>query len=46
MPVYKFGHTDVGYLQRVIAGGVTLSRVNDTFLRLDETNAMTEDFKT
>src|SRR6218665_3230053 len=43
MPVDKFGHTDVGYLQRVIAGGVTLSQVNATFLPLDGTNAMTGD---
>src|SRR6218665_561687 len=43
MPVDKFGHTDVGYSQRVIAGGVTLSQVNATFLRLDGTNAMTGD---
>ena len=41
MPVDKFGHTDVGYSQRVIAGGVTPSQVNATFLRLDGTNAMT-----
>src|SRR6218665_2792000 len=43
MPVDKFGHTDVGYSQRVIAGRVTLSQVNATFLRLDGTNAMTGD---
>src|SRR6218665_267429 len=43
MPVDKFGHTDVGYSQRVIAGGVTLSQVNATFLSLDGTNAMTGD---
>src|SRR6218665_946001 len=43
MPVDKFGHTDVGYSQRVIAGGVTLSQVNATFLRLDGTNGMTGD---
>src|SRR6218665_2894300 len=43
MPVEKFGHTDVGYSQRGIAGGVTLSQVNATFLRLDGTNAMTGD---
>jgi len=43
MPVDKFGHTDVGYSQRVIAGGVTLSQVNSTFLRLDGTNVMTGD---
>src|SRR6218665_4033635 len=43
MPVDKFGHTDVGYSQRVITGGVTLSQVNATFLRLDGTKAMTGD---
>src|SRR6218665_3086884 len=43
MPVDKFGHTDVGYSQRVIAGGVTLSQVNATFLRLDGNNAITGD---
>ena len=43
MPVDKFGHTDVGYSQRVIAGGVTLSQVNATFLRLNGTNATTGD---
>src|SRR6218665_2804075 len=43
MPVDKFGHTDGGYSQIVIAGGVTLSQVNATFLRLDKTNAMTGD---
>jgi len=41
MPVDKFGHTDVGYSQRVIAGGVTLSQVNATFLRTDGINAAT-----
>src|SRR6218665_150391 len=43
MSVDKFGHSDVGYSQRVIAGGVTPSQVNATFLRLDGTNAMTGD---
>src|SRR6218665_1549734 len=43
MSVDKFGHTDVGYSQRVIAGGVTLSQVNAIFFRLDGTNAMTPD---
>src|SRR6218665_1991830 len=43
MPVDKFEHTDVGYSQRIIAGGVTLSQVNATLLRLDGTNAMTGD---
>jgi len=41
MPVDKFGHTDTGVSQRVIAGGVTLSQVNATFLRMDGTNAAT-----
>src|SRR6218665_2462621 len=41
IPGEKFGHTDVGYSQRVIAGGVTLSQVNATFFRLDGTIAMT-----
>src|SRR5688572_5682660 len=41
MPVDKFGHTDSGSMQRVVAGGVTLSQVNNTFLRLDGTNALT-----
>src|SRR5688572_8688876 len=41
MPVDKFGHTDSGNMQRVVAGGVTLSQVNNTFLRLDGTNALT-----
>src|SRR5688572_2516386 len=39
MPVDKFGHTDSGSLQRVIAGGVTLTQVNNTFIRRDGTNA-------
>src|SRR6218665_292664 len=43
MPVDKFGRTDVGYSQRVIAGGITLSQVNATFLRLDGSNDMTVD---
>src|SRR5678815_4719784 len=41
MPVDKFGHTDSGNMQRVVAGGVTLTQVNNTFLRLDGTNAFT-----
>lgn len=41
MPVDKFGHTDTGVSQRVIAGGVTLSQVNANFLRMDGTNAAT-----
>ena len=41
MPVDKFGHTDSGSgsMQRVVAGGVTLTQVNNTFVRLDGTNA-------
>ena len=35
MPVDKFGHTDWGSKQRVVAGGVTLTQVNSTFLTLD-----------
>src|SRR6188768_2169581 len=41
MPVDKFGHTDSGSMHRVVAGGVTLTQVNNTFLRLDGTNALT-----
>ena len=41
MPVDKFGHTDSGSMQRVIAGGVTLTQVNNTFVRLDGTSAFT-----
>ena len=41
MPVDKFGHTDSGSMQRVVAGGVTLTQANNTFLRLDGTNALT-----
>ena len=41
MPVDKFGHTDSGSMQRVIAGGVTLTQVNNSFVRLDGTNAFT-----
>src|ERR1043165_7264223 len=39
MPVDKFGHTDSRSLQRVVAGGVTLTQVNNTFARLDGSNA-------
>jgi hypothetical protein len=42
MPVDKFGHTDVGYSERIIAGGITLSQANALFLRADGTNAATE----
>src|SRR5688572_7737177 len=41
MPVDKFGHKDSGSMQRVVAGGVTLTQVNNTFARLDGTNAFT-----
>ena len=41
MPVDKYGHTDTGVSQRVIVGGVTLSQVNATFLRLDGANPAT-----
>ena len=43
MPVDKFGHTDVGTTTRIIAGGVTLSQVNNTFLRLDGASSATGD---
>ena len=33
MPVDKFGHTDSGSMQRVVAGGVTLTQVNNTFAK-------------
>src|ERR1043165_4597617 len=39
MPVDKFGHTDSASTQRVVAGGVTLTQVNNTFARLDGSNA-------
>ena len=45
MPVDKFGHTDVGSSQRVIAGGVTLSQINESFLRLDGANPVTGNLK-
>src|SRR5688572_2408369 len=41
MPVDKFGHTDSGSMQRVVAGGVTLTQVNNTFARLDGANTFT-----
>src|SRR5688572_22704239 len=43
MPVDKFGHTDSGSMQRVVAGGVTLNQINNTFLRLDGSNDITGD---
>src|ERR1043165_1823706 len=39
MPVDKFGHTDSASTQRVVSGGVTLTQVNNTFARLDGSNA-------
>ena len=45
MPVDKFGHTDSGSMQRVIAGGVALTQVNNSFLRLDGTNALAGNLK-
>src|SRR6478672_12847133 len=43
MPVDKFGHTDSSNIQRVIAGGVTLTQINNSFLRLDGSNDITGD---
>jgi hypothetical protein len=43
MPVNKFGHTDVDNIQSVVSGGVTLSQMNSTFLRLDGENTATGD---
>jgi len=39
MPVDKFGHTDSSSVQRVTAGGVTLTQINNSFVRLDGSNA-------
>jgi len=39
MPVDIFGHTDVKFSQRTVSGGVTLSQVNNTFLRRDGESA-------
>jgi len=39
MPVDKFGHTDSSSVQRVVAGGVTLTQINNSFVRLDGSNA-------
>src|SRR2546426_635768 len=39
MPVDKFGHTDSASTQRVVAGGVTLTQVTNSFARLDGSNA-------
>src|SRR5688572_15868897 len=43
MPVDKFGHTDSGSMQRVIAVGVTLTQINNSFLRLDGSNDIVGD---
>jgi len=43
MPVDKFGRTAVGTSQRVVSGGVTLSQVNNTYLRRDGENTATAD---
>src|SRR5678816_3605910 len=43
MPVDKFGHTDSGSMQRVIAGGVTQTQINNSFLRLDGSNDIVGD---
>src|ERR1043165_1952193 len=45
MPVDKFGHTDSSSVQRVTAGGVTLTQINNTFMRLDGSNALTGNLK-
>src|ERR1043165_1086102 len=39
MPVDKFGHTDSSSVQKVVAGGVTLTQINNSFVRLDGSNA-------
>src|ERR1043165_1334981 len=41
MPVDKFGHTDSSSVQRVVVGGVTLTQINNAFVRLDGTNVLT-----
>src|ERR1043165_2227850 len=41
MPVDKFGHTDSTSVQRVVASGVTLTQINNSFVRLDGSNAFT-----
>ena len=43
MPVDKFGKTDVGTMQRIVSGGVTLSQINNTFLRRDGENTASAD---
>src|ERR1043165_921923 len=39
MPVDKFGHTASTSVQRVVTGGVTLTQINNSFVRLDGSNA-------
>src|SRR5688572_30477446 len=39
MPVDKFGHTDSESTMRVVAGGVTLTQIDNSFVRVDGTNA-------
>src|ERR1043165_6433685 len=39
MPVDKFGHTASTSVQRVVASGVTLTQINNSFVRLDGSNA-------
>ena len=41
MPVDKFGHTDSSSVQRVVVGGVTLTQINNAFVRLDGSNVLT-----
>ena len=41
MPVDKFGHTESSSVQRVVAGGVTLTQINNAFVRLDGTSVLT-----
>src|SRR5688572_14458463 len=43
MPVDKFGHAVSGSMQRVIPGGVTLTQINNSFLRLDGSNDIVGD---
>ena len=43
MPVDIFGRMDGGSAPRVVAGGVTLTQANNTFLRVDGSNPVTGD---
>ena len=45
MPVDKFEHTDSSSVQRVTAGGVTLTQINNTFMRLDVSKSGRYTFK-